>query len=226
MRATGTAFLFVVAILTGCCTNKQGHVTPARVTVPPAAVGANVVPVNQGVHRVQASVDRTAAAVRSLEGKLRIAQITAEQARAGSEEAFQEGLEAGGAQAALLRDQVSRVADDLHATKLEREEMEEELEKTKEELDGVEDELDTVQKDLGAMEMERAALRTGIEDANQRIDVAAAQMVELQDDIARAKAMLEGRTKWMWRWFIAFGVLAAINVVYVVGRLNSWSWIR
>jgi chromosome segregation ATPase len=212
------------AALVGCV--QKAPTTPASVPLPAKAKTADTKPVEAGVDRTQARLQQARRSADALTYQLRKAQAEARTASERATEAYTDGVVAGSVEADQLKQAVEQVEASLADTETERDKLTVELTETENELKVVRSDLGIVRDDLSKMEAEAINLRAGLATANTRLGEAATAIDDLKTKTASLEAKLDGARKWMWRWFIAFAFLAALNAVYIAGRINGWGWIR
>jgi chromosome segregation ATPase len=213
--------IFALA-LASCTSTTRKAPPPQQVPLPVKAEVANITPVNEGVGKVQQSVDRTYQSVQIIKTQLAAVSREAEGAKAAAQSAYERGVNAGSSEAAMLRDQVSRVASEVLAAKAERDMLDVEVDTAKKELKNVAGELNKVQIALAKMQSESDNLRANLTEANVRLETGAKQVVALQADVAKSQEVIDLKDKWMKRWMGAFLVLGALNAVYIAAKINGW----
>ena len=212
-------------VLTGCVNTKLPD-TPRAVPIPARAKPANTSPVERGVDRVDVKLQEARRSADRLAWQLGKAKDEARTASERASSAYLDGVQAGSLEAQELKDSVAVIEVTLQKSEEERTKLSTELAETEGELITVRTDLGVVRSDLSKMESEAVNLRLSLTAANESIHTAAKSIDDLKTKTASLQANLDSSRKWMWRWVVAFFFLAALNAVYIAGRINGWGWIR
>jgi hypothetical protein len=219
--------LSIGAFVSGCASqNSRNFAPPATgVFAPPKSESVDVSPVFNGVSGVRDSVDRTYQVVRDLGSKLDHASLESTKALDSAQSAFDKGVQAGSEAAKILRDHVAQVNGELASTKQEKDKLGGELESSRKELSLLSIEVGKLTVSLTKMEAETLSLRASLNEANTRIESSAKAVTALQESVAKSDAVIANKSKWVWRWACSFFLLLALNVVFVAGKLQGWSFL-